>query len=256
MHKTAVPKKRSKRLIILNKRVLDNGDIAFLQPKGVPMSVDLAPRDVAGVLDQLYRAANGVPRRFYLRSEDLRMLSRRERSLRPEFFEETARQLEVCYSILMSYPRLGRGGVLGFVSLRIAENWPAAPEGTIREALLGQFGSDWAPSVRRRIQKLYELVQGDLKSPRPIVITQKQLCRMAFKRRFDQNWWLEILSDLSKVSENERLIFFLYEKLNDTAFIITHEDFVEKWFNPRQEHWVAALKRYQLDEDDGDASPR
>ena len=220
------------------------------------MSVGLETRDVAGVLDQLYRAANGVPRRFYLRSEELRRLAKRKRSLRPEFFEETARELEICYSILMSYPRLGRGGVLGFVSLRIAESWRAAPEDTIREALRGQFGSDWAPSVRRRLQTLYELAQGELKSPRPIVITQKQLCRMALKPQFDQKWWLEILSDLSKVSGNERLVIFTYEIINDSAFIITHEDFIKKWFNPRLEHWTAALKRYQLDEDEDDASPR
>src|SRR6266851_6592264 len=213
------------------------------------MAVDLSPHDVAGVLDQLYRAANdGVPHRFYLRSEDLKMLARRERSLRPEFFEETARELEICHSILMSYPRLARGGVLGFVSLRVAENWPAAPEENVREALREEFGSDWAQSVRRRLQKLYELNPGDPESPRPTVITERQLCRMAQRRKFDQKWWFEFLSVLSKISADERLIFFSYGSINDISFVIIHEDYIRRWFHPTEEHWIQALKRHQLDE--------
>jgi hypothetical protein len=86
------------------------------------MATGLSPREFGGVLAELYRAATGVPRRFHLRSEDLKTIARRERA-RGEFFWEVARELEIMHSILMSYPRLSRGGVLGFASIRVAERW-------------------------------------------------------------------------------------------------------------------------------------
>lgn len=220
------------------------------------MSVDLAPRDVAGVLDQLYRAANGVPRRFYLRSEDLRVMARRERALRPEFFEETDQQLEVVHSILMSYPRLGRGGVLGFVSSRVAESWPVAPVGDLRDALAERSDTDWPHVVRRRLLKLHKANQGDQKSASPMLITEGQLCRMAQKRRFEKSWWLEILEELSKAPVDERLTFFSYEGIRGRPFIITHEYYIRRWFHPTKAHWETALKRFELDEVDEDAAPR
>src|SRR5258708_1772773 len=99
------------------------------------MATDLSSEAVAGVLDQLYRAARGLRRRFQLRSEELRVVAGRERSLRPKFFEQLAWDLEYRHSILMSYPRLGRGGTLGFASSVIAERWQAAPEDNVQNAL-------------------------------------------------------------------------------------------------------------------------
>src|SRR5262245_29628285 len=124
------------------------------------MATNLSPREVGGVLDQLYRAATGVPRRFYLRSEDLQRFAGRERALRPEFFEEAGRELELWHSILMSYPRLGRGGVLGFVSERALERWPAAPARSVRDAIATPANGDWAKTARERLHKLSSLESG------------------------------------------------------------------------------------------------
>src|SRR4051812_27134399 len=118
------------------------------------MPIQLSHRDVAGVLDQLYRGATGLPRRFFLRSEELRKLAGRERA-RIEFFEEAARQLEVVHSILMSYPRYGRGGVVGFVSSRMAESWPMARAGIVRNTFGDQHNNDWAEATRMRLQHLH-----------------------------------------------------------------------------------------------------
>jgi hypothetical protein len=117
------------------------------------MCADLSPDEVAGVLDQLYRVgANGLPRRFHLSSEQLRSFAGRSRSLRPEFYDQVAVELECRYLILMSYPRLGRGGTLGFASLVITEGWQASPEGNVQDALQEKLGSDWAQSVRTRLR--------------------------------------------------------------------------------------------------------
>src|SRR4051794_13373153 len=108
------------------------------------MPNQLSHRDVAGVLDQLYRGATGLPHRFFLRSEELRNFAGRERA-RIEFFEEVARQLGTVHSILMSYPRFARGGLLGFVSSRVAESWPMIPTSIVRNTLFSvQHNDDWA----------------------------------------------------------------------------------------------------------------
>jgi hypothetical protein len=214
------------------------------------MSADLSAHDVAGGLDQLYRAAKSLPRRFHLRSEDLRIFAKRERSLRPEFIDQVAEELEGYYSILMSYPRLGRGGVLGFASSRIAQNWQAAPKGNVRTALREKLESDWAQSVRQRLKQLYELNHGDPTSLRPIAISEKQLCQLAEEPNFGVSWWSELLAQFNKAAGNDRLVFFYQGVRGDRSFAVSREDYISKWYLPTADEWAAALKRYNLEEID------
>src|SRR3954470_3935255 len=123
------------------------------------MPTGLTSQEVAGVLDQLYRAASdGGPRRFNLPGADLKRLAGRKRG-RVEFFEDVGGELEIIHSILMSYPRFGRGEVLGFASLRVAEGWPPAPEWIFRDALHWSSDTDWALSARKCLQNLQTLSQ-------------------------------------------------------------------------------------------------
>jgi hypothetical protein len=214
------------------------------------MATDLSAAAVAGVLDQLYRAARGLPRRFHLRSEELRLLAGRERSLRTQFFEQVAYELEYGHSILMSYPRLGRGGTLGFASDVIAQRWQAAPEQNLKIALDEKLGTDWAQSVRKRLRKLYELNHGGPKALRPITVSERQLCQLAEKAKFQESWWSELFVQFSKVASSERLIFFYYGAKGDQSFVVTREDYINKWYHPSADDWAAALKRFNLDEID------
>src|SRR5437660_607179 len=93
-------------------RILDRTKsvIACSVPNLSAADTDLTPTDLAGVLDQLYRArhSDGPPRRFCVAAEDLRELAGRTH-LRPEFVNKAARELEAHYGILMSRPRGGAG---------------------------------------------------------------------------------------------------------------------------------------------------
>jgi hypothetical protein len=214
------------------------------------MATGLSRREVGGVLAELYRAATGVPRRFHLRSEDLKTIARRKRA-RGEFFWEVARELEIMHSILMSYPRLSRGGVLGFASIRVAERWPTASDTSIRDILRERSDGDWTDLARNRLRKLHMLNNADLRLEEPIRFTVGQLCRIAQKRRFKENWWLELLSKLTNVSASERLTMFCYENGQFRTFAVTHEHYIRtKWDHLTQEFWAAALKRYELEEFD------
>jgi hypothetical protein len=111
--------------------------------------------DVAGVIDQLYRGATGVPRRFFLRSDELVAIARRRRGLRPEFFKEMARYLEDVHSILMSYPRLGQGGILAFVGARLMTRWSLACD--IDNLFDVSTAMSWGETVRARIINLMQM---------------------------------------------------------------------------------------------------
>jgi hypothetical protein len=176
-------------------------------PAETPVAADLSPRDVGGILDQLYRAATGQPRRFYLRREDLKALAGRKRA-RPEFFEEIGRELEIVHSILMSYPRLARGWLIGFVSERLAQGWPAASAENVRKALTVPLDGDWALSVRKRLQRLHALGQIEGKLPSPVLVTETQLCRTAQMRKFEETWWRDLAEGPKKAPPDQRLSFF------------------------------------------------
>jgi hypothetical protein len=223
------------------------------------MSADLTPIDVAGILDQLYRASvDGLPRRFRMSSEELRDFAGRRRSLRPEFFDQVALELECRYSILMSYPRLGRHGVLGFVSSRFAESWPIAADDKLRELLRPNLGPDWGQSVRGRLGRLYETSQDDPTSPRPILLSEHQLCQLAEQLSFRQSWWSELMKRLTNALSSERLIFFYHGVRGDRVFAVTRQDHItnenyttnKKWHEVSPADWAAAVKRYDLDEVD------
>jgi hypothetical protein len=212
------------------------------------MSVDPTPDEVAGVLDQLYRVgANSLPRRFHMRSESLQIFAERERSLRPEFFDQVAWELERRYSILMSYPRLGRGGTLGFASIVIAKRWPAVSEGDLQRTLSVKLGSDWAQSLRSRLRQLYELKHGD-STLSPIAIPEKQLCQLADVANFRESWWSELLEQFSKAKDEDRLVFFHQRERGNRFFVVTREDFINKWYSPTHDDWDAAQNRYNLNE--------
>jgi hypothetical protein len=95
------------------------------------------------------------------------------------------------------------------------------------------------------------LNNADLRLEEPMRFTEGQLCRIAQKRRFKENWWLELLGKLTNVSASERLAMFCYEDGQSRTFAVTHEDYIRtKWDHLTQEFWTAALKRYELEEFD------
>jgi len=216
------------------------------------MAVDFSPKDVAGVLDQIYRAAKGRPQRFWLRSEELKAFASRPRSLRPEFFDQLALELELRYSILMSYPRLGHGGILGFASSVIVERWPMSSKETFQEALREELGSDWAQAVVRRLRKLYGKVdERDTDVFRPITISGEQLYSLADEGNFRESWWLKLLKQVSKADGTERFVFFYHGPPADRVFALTRERYIRKhWWRPAEQDWAKALIRYKLDETD------
>ena len=174
----------------------------------------------------------------------------RQRSLRPQFFDQAAWELEYHYSILTSYPRLGRGGTLGFASSVIADSWQAAPENNVQNVLREKLSRDWAQSVRKRLRTLYELNHGDPTSLRPITISEEQLCQLAEKPKFEESWWSELFVQFSKAAANERLVFFYQGVKGNQSFVVIREDYINKWYHPTPDDWAAALKRYNLDEID------
>jgi hypothetical protein len=173
------------------------------------MATALSPSDVAGVLDQLYRAANGVPRRFYLRSEQLRTWTGRKR-LRSEFIAQIAYALGR-HSILMSYPRLGQEGVLGFVSARVAQDWPSAEAEIVLKVRREPLNGDRTLSVRDRLQKLHALSQNNGQSAKPLLLTERQFCGIIRKKKFDSSWWDKLVEQQNKEFSDERLAFFMFE---------------------------------------------
>src|SRR4051812_31719266 len=110
---------------------------------------ELSAEDTAGILDQIYRAAKGVPQRFYLTPERLKNFTGRKR-LRNEFLEEAGYLLDL-YSILMSYPRSAHRR-LGFVSWDFAETWEAASQDSLRRASAQPLRVDWLTSARDKLR--------------------------------------------------------------------------------------------------------
>lgn len=65
------------------------------------------------------------------------------------------------------------------------------------------------------------------------------------------------MNKFNNVSAGKPLVFFVYEDLKGYVFIITDENYIRRWFHPTEEHWVAAYKRFTLDEvDDYGVAPR
>ena len=216
----------------------------------MPQSVEpLTTGDVAGVLDQLYRAAGPEPRRFYLRNEELQKLAGRTRSLRPEFFDQTGSELDICHSILMSYPRLDRGGTLGFVSLVFAERWPAADDDAVSEAI-SQGRASWVDTVRARLDQLRDRPQPLSTETGPLSLTESQLCRIVEESRFHESWWSDLMAGFVKATGPGRPILFMHGPNRARTFVVTNHQHIRTWYHPSKDDWDKAVKRYRLDETD------
>ena len=214
------------------------------------MAENLSSLDVAGVLDQLYRGATGIPRRFFLRSDELMALARRQRGLRREFFKEMARYLEDVHSILVSYPRLAQGGLLAFVGARLMTRWPLARD--IDSLLDISAAVSWGEIMRARIIKLMEMKpqQG------PLLLTEQQLCRIAARRQFADKWWQQLVEEFVNVPGKERLMFFADTTSQPKFFAAAQESYIGGWFHPVKDHWLMAERRFALhEEDDDDFAP-
>ena len=213
------------------------------------MTPDLRPEEVAAVLDQVYRAAyQGRPRRFFLRNEELQRLAGRERSLRPEFYDQLGFALECDHSILISYPRLDPGGSLGFVSIPFADTWPAATDADVAETISSNSPGSWLDLVRARIISLHQGTRGDIHAGIPVSLTEAQLCKIVGRRRFNESWWVDLISAFVKATGLDRRLFFTYGSNKERKFIVTTFEHVRSWHHPNDTDWELALARYRLDE--------
>jgi|SRR5215472_9241020 len=208
------------------------------------MAAALRPEQVAGVLDQVYRAATGAPRRFYLSNQRLSQLAGRTRALRPEFFEKMGFELEYCHTILISYPRLDPGGTLGFVSTVFAEQWPATKADCLEEVVNAHASADWARAARMRLVKLHDACED------VFLISEKQLCRVVKKSKFQKTWWSDLMAVFARAVGRERLVFFMYGSNKERMFAVTNYQHITTWYHPKDDDWDAALSRYRLDESD------
>jgi hypothetical protein len=217
----------------------------------VPADADLTPADLAGVLDQLYRArhSSGPPRRFSATTGDLRELAGR-RHLRPEFIEKAGRELEASYGILMSHPRAGAGTLLGFASRRIFASWQVVPEAAFQTVLNDRLDvRDRLPSIRARLRKLYELNHSDSKNLCPIVLSKHQFCLITAMYKFSEVQLTKILERSRNTTSKDRIVVFSHGLRSKQIFGITREDYIGNWSRRTKSDWRLARKRYDLDED-------
>lgn len=153
----------------------------------------------------------------------------------------------------MSYPRLSRGGTVGFASSVIVDRWPTVSEENFQEALREELDSDWALGVLRRLKKLYgrtdERAQRTSDIFRPITISGEQFYSLVDEANFRESWWLELLTRVSKASDPDRFVFFYQGPATSRVFALVREDYITAhWWRPGKHDWAAALVRYNLDE--------
>jgi hypothetical protein len=209
------------------------------------MSVEMSPNDVAGVLNLVYRARSGRPHRFWISSEELRKFAPRKR-LRWEFFDQVGAVLEV-YSLLMSYPRLSAGSLLGFASTLVAETWPHVTDRGLTKVPIGWIKSEWTATVRRRIKQIWEI---ETDGTRPLVLSERQMCQFANQTRITPQWWAELMDSYANVPNPQRLVFFCFGIVHERRFAVCHEEQIRKWQHLSFEDWELAVSRYHLDEAD------
>lgn len=220
--------------------------LAFDFPR---MAINRTASEIAGVLDEIYRAADPrkVPRRFILGTNDLRDMAGRTRPLRWEFLGQVGFLLERRYYILMSHPRKG-GQRWGFVSTRFAETWPAVADADVFEWAGSRVRANWAKSVLTRLLNLHGTMRPNPKAGSPIVFSERQFCRLVGVRDFDELWWSDLMVPLTTSTNVCNLVFFVFGPKHDRKFAITTFEHIRTWNHPTVSDWNSALARYYYDE--------
>lgn len=209
-------------------------------------SAELSAGDTAGILDQIYRAAQkGLPRRFYCTPERLKNFVHRKR-LRTEFLDEVGRLL-VDHGICMSYPRSSRRN-MGFASWVLADSWQPPSQESFRHALAHGVGLDRVVAATNRLIMIHRLNGGNRGSEPPVTLTEQQFCDIAQVERFRPPQWKELIESLSSLRGRDAVVIFYFGSNNDRKFAITHQFHLNRWFQPSINEWNDASKRYFLEE--------
>jgi hypothetical protein len=81
--------------------------------------------------------------------------------------------------------------------------------------------ADRVYSVRKRLQQVYEYSGSSCLGLRPVVLSLQQLCRLAEREEFDQNWWSTVTNYPTSGPE-DRLVFFC-SQIGSDAFALTKQ---------------------------------
>lgn len=209
---------------------------------------ELSADDTAGILDQIYRAAQkGLPRRFCCTPEQLKDFLHRQR-LRTEFLDQVGRRLEE-YGLQMSYPRSSRSNV-GFASWVLADSWQPASQESFEEALAHGVGLDRVPAATDRLIMIRRLNTASRSSGQPVILNEQQFCEIAQVERFRPPQWQELVDSLANRKGADAVSIFLLGTTNDRKFAITHQFHLRRWFQPSADAWSNASRRYFLEEED------
>jgi hypothetical protein len=208
--------------------------------------VELSASDTAGILDQIYRAAKGLPRRFYLTPERLKDFVGRKR-LRTEFLDDVGGHLIDNHGIWMSYPRSSRRNV-GFASWNLADSWQPLSQDDFRKALDEGAGLDRVAAATKRLIMIHRLNTDNRSSKPPVILTEQQFCEITQVERFKLPDWQELIDNISGLSGRDAVVIFLFGSANDRKFAISHQFHLSGWFQPSVDQWRDASKRYSLEE--------
>lgn len=213
------------------------------------MPAELSVDDTAGILDQIYRAAQkGLPRRFCCTPEQLKNFLHRKR-LRTEFLDQVGKRLHDEHGIEISYPRSSRRNV-GFGSWVLADSWQPASQDSFEHALAHGIGLDRMAAAAKRLVVIHRLNADNRSFGPPVTLTEQQLCEIAQVKRFNPPQWQELIENISDLKGADAVVFFLFGFTNNQKFAITHQFHLQRWFQPSTNTWRDASKRYFLEEVD------